>query len=76
MDGKAKSRLGAARRNRLGTTGMKGLLGLLELELVELVIEAFLLEEFLMVAFFHDLALLEDDDLVGVLDGGKPVGDH
>ena len=29
-----------------------------------------------MITFFNDPTILQDDDLVGMLDGGKPVGDH
>ena len=53
--------------------GLFFLMGILEL--VELVIMAMFGEELLMGSFFEDFAILQDDDLIRVLDGGKTVGD-
>ena len=41
----------------------------------ELGVDAFLLEQGMVVAAFDDAALVHDEDLVGVADGGKAVGD-
>lgn len=42
----------------------------LELQTVQLVIIALLPQQFLMIAPFEHLAVLQYDDLIGVLDGG------
>ena len=39
-------------------------------------IDAFLLEQRLVAAALGDVAGLQHDDLVGIDDGGEPVGDH
>lgn len=41
----------------------------------ELGVDAFLLEQGVVVAAFDDAALVHDEDLAGVADGGKAVGD-
>ena len=46
---------------------------MLVLQLVQLVVQAALCQQFLMGAFLPDLALMHDDDLVAVLDGGQAV---
>ena len=46
---------------------------MLVLQLVQLVVQAALCQQFLMGAFLPDLALVHDDDLVAVLDGGQAV---
>ncbi len=43
---------------------------------VQLMVTALLMEQLLMRSLLNDLALRKQDDVVGVLDGGKPVGDH
>ena len=40
----------------------------------ELVVVTLLLEQFLMAAMLHNLAIVNDVDLVNILDGGQPVG--
>ena len=40
----------------------------------ELVVVTLLLEQFLMTAMLHNLAIVNDVDLVNILDGGQPVG--
>ena len=40
-----------------------------ELKLVKTIVIAFLLEQGLMVALLDDLAILQADDVIGVLDG-------
>src|ERR1700682_2073336 len=47
-----------------------------ELALVERVVEAMSREEFGVCALFDDLALIHDDNAVGVADRREPVGDH
>ena len=39
-----------------------------------MVVFSLLAQQFLMIALLHDLALGQQDDVVRVLDGGKPVG--
>ena len=46
-----------------------------ELARVELVVEAALSEERLVVALLHDLAVVHDQDRVGVADGREAMGD-
>ena len=40
----------------------------------ELVVVTLLLEQLLMAAMLHNLAIVNDVDLVNILDGGQPVG--
>ena len=62
-------------------TGLQGRLScfallellLLELQGIELVVPALLVQELLMGALLHDLAVGQDDDVVGVLDGAQAV---
>ena len=51
-----------------------GLLRLV-LKLIELIVGAALLEKLEMIAGLHDLTVVDDDDAVGMLDRGQPVGD-
>src|SRR5258708_40292598 len=46
-----------------------------ELAEVEVMIKTLLVEELLVGAFFDDFAVVDDEDLVGVADGGEAVGD-
>ena len=39
-------------------------------------VTALLVEQFLVGTLLNDLALRKQDDIVGVLNGGQPVGDH
>ena len=43
---------------------------------VELVVLAFEVEEFVMPTTLDDPAMVQHHDVVGVLDGREPVGDH
>ena len=47
---------------------------ILVLQLVELVVDSAIRQQFLMSAHFADLAFVHDDDLVGTLDGREAVG--
>ena len=44
--------------------------------MVEAMVEALLVQKHVMVALFMDLAILDDQDLVSLLDGGQAVGNH
>ena len=47
-----------------------------KLQLIELIVVTPVFQQLLMVAPFDDLAVLQDDDLVSMLNGGKTVCDH
>ena len=48
---------------------------MLELRVVEICIESAFFEQFVVRAFFDDVALVHNEDNVGVLDCGKAVRD-
>ena len=51
-------------------------LALCVLKGVKLMVTALQMEQLLMGALLDDLALRKQDDVIGVLNGGKPVGNH
>ena len=51
-------------------------LAVLELQLIEFVVVSAAAEQLLVRAALGDLAVLEHDDLIGVLNGGEPMRDH
>src|SRR4051794_13909422 len=73
--GRAARGVGSGGGGGVVVGGWAGAVGGVVLVVVEAGVEVGGLEELVVVAGFGDVAVLEDDDLVGVADGGEAVGD-